>query len=144
MLAVRGDLTDPHDPAPPALAHGALFGFDVAVCVLAMHHFADPALAAARLAQRLRPGGVLCVVDFLEDGPPGELDPETRRRYDYTVEHRGFGRGQVAAVFAGAGVGEGFELVEIGSGYTTSCAGERQNRTLFLARGQKGRLIAEP
>jgi len=138
MMALRGDLASPEEPEDPRLRHRVLFDFDVAICVLAFHHFADPAQAAKRLADRLRPGGVLCVVDFLEEGLPVPIDPELRRMQNYTVEHHGFSKEQIWTMFNGAGAGVDFAIQEMGSGYTRCGAlGTKQERVLFLARGTK-------
>lgn len=71
MRAHQGNLCDPSDPDPAAFRGAEFWGFDVAAVGLGFHHFDDPGLAAARLAARLRPGGVLVILDFL---PHGEID----------------------------------------------------------------------
>lgn len=68
MHAVQGNLLDPNDPAPAALAGQEFFEFDIAVVGLGFHHFDDPALATRRLAERLKKGGVLMIVDFVPHG----------------------------------------------------------------------------
>lgn len=40
------------------------YDFDIVMVGLGWHHFEDPALAAKRLAARLKTGGVLCILDF--------------------------------------------------------------------------------
>ena len=71
MRAYQGNLCNPGDPNPPALASPEFFDFDIAAVGLGFHHFDDPKLAARRLAERLKPGGVLMILDFL---PHDELD----------------------------------------------------------------------
>ena len=68
MRAYQGNLCDPEDPAPAALASPSFFDFDIAAVGLGFHHFDDPTLAARRLVERLKPGGVLLVLDFLPHG----------------------------------------------------------------------------
>lgn len=68
MSARVGNLLDAEVPA--ALQVPELHGFDVAAVGMGFHHFADPALAARRLADRLRTGGVLFIVDFLPHADP--------------------------------------------------------------------------
>lgn len=65
--AVVGDLLAASGPSPAeALAGPDWYDFDVAVVGLGFHHFEDPALAAKRLTERLKPEtGVLVIVDFL-------------------------------------------------------------------------------
>lgn len=65
MHAVVGNLIDAKSPPPAHLAGPEFHDFDIAVVGLGFHHFDDPALAAKRLAERLKPGGVLMIVDFL-------------------------------------------------------------------------------
>jgi SAM-dependent methyltransferase len=63
MRAVVGNLIDA-SPSPE-LDGEEYFGFDVAAVGLGFHHFTDPGRAASRLAERLREGGTLFIVDFL-------------------------------------------------------------------------------
>lgn len=65
MHAVVGNLIDPKSPPPAHLSGPEYRNFDIAVVGLGFHHFEDPALAAKRLAERLKPGGVLMILDFL-------------------------------------------------------------------------------
>ncbi|KAL7773673.1 hypothetical protein CFE70_003639 [Pyrenophora teres f. teres 0-1] len=44
------------------------FNFDIATVGFGFHHFEDVVYAAGQLKQRLRPGGVLVINDFLEGG----------------------------------------------------------------------------
>ncbi len=74
MAAKVGNLLDPADPSPADFASGEWFNFDLAVVGLGFHHFEDPTLAAARLAERLRPGGVLMIVDFMSHPHHGEIE----------------------------------------------------------------------
>lgn len=65
MNAVVGDLLDAENPSPTGAEWD---GFDVATAGFAFHHFNDVVLAARRLKERLRPGGVVVISDFLEGG----------------------------------------------------------------------------
>ena len=65
MNAVVGDLLDAENPSPTGAEWD---GFDVATAGFAFHHFDDVVLAARRLKERLRPGGVVVISDFLEGG----------------------------------------------------------------------------
>ncbi|KAI8825071.1 S-adenosyl-L-methionine-dependent methyltransferase [Fimicolochytrium jonesii] len=70
VTAQQGDLLA--QPADPALASAEFYGFDIVACSLAFHHFADVDLAAQRMAERLKPGGVLLIIDLLHhDGGYG-------------------------------------------------------------------------
>lgn len=65
-VARVGDLITEEEP-PAELSGSDLQGFSVAAVTAGVHHFADPALAIRRLAGRLRPGGVLAIIDFVEE-----------------------------------------------------------------------------
>ena len=71
MRAYQGNLCVPDDPNPAAFSGPEFFNFDIVAVGLGFHHFDDPALAARRLAERLKDGGVLTILDFL---PHGKLD----------------------------------------------------------------------
>lgn len=64
MHAYQGNLCVPDDPSPAAFASPEFSSFDVAAVGLGFHHFDDPSLAARRLAERLKTGGVLVILDF--------------------------------------------------------------------------------
>lgn len=68
MSATVGNIFSESDPHPAHLAAEKFFNFDLAAVGLGFHHFEDPVLSATRLAERLRPGGVLLVIDFLPHG----------------------------------------------------------------------------
>lgn len=65
-IAQVGNLLTEAKPAS-ALNGQDLYGFDIAAIGLGVHHFADPALAIERLVERLKAGGVLLIVDFVEE-----------------------------------------------------------------------------
>lgn len=135
MHAYPGNLLDPSDPAPATLSPASFHSFDVAAVGLGFHHFGDPDLAARQLASRLRPGGVLFIVDFLPHGP-GHGDAPAHAG----VAHHGFSEGRVRGIFEGAGVGRGFGIEEMGEGvvfHGVGAGGEEMRRRVFIARGEK-------
>ena len=73
MYAYQGNLLDPNDPDPREFSGFDFHLFDIAVVGLGFHHFDDPALAAKRLVERLRPGGVLMILDFLPHGKVADV-----------------------------------------------------------------------
>lgn len=76
MSASVGNLLDPADPSPAGFASPEWFNFNLAVVGLGFHHFEDPMLAAARLAERLKPGGVLMIIDFMPHAHHGDIEVE--------------------------------------------------------------------
>lgn len=66
--AVVGDLFDKNNPSPKELSTPELQDFDFATVGFGFHHFEDVIHAARSLRNRLRPGGVLVISDFLEGG----------------------------------------------------------------------------
>jgi SAM-dependent methyltransferase len=111
---------------PDTISTPEFFNFDLAVVGMGFHHFDNLELATKRLVDRLKPGGVFLIIDFVthqkEDSPA-----------IHTIAHHGFDQHQVEKIFAGAG------LVEIGF---VQMDGQvqmpnRSPRTPFLARGRK-------
>lgn len=70
MRAYQGNLCVPEDPNPASLTSPEFYDFDIAAVGLGFHHFDDPKLAARRLAERLKVGGVLMILDFLPHEKP--------------------------------------------------------------------------
>jgi SAM-dependent methyltransferase len=140
MHAVLGNLLDASDPNPAALSGPDFFDFDIAVVGLGFHHFDDPALAAKRLAERLKKGGVFMIVDFM---PHGHFHGHDGHGHEHqakkTVTHMGFPEEEVKKAFEGAGVGGGFEYVVLGKGvvFEDKEKETKMERSVFMARGSK-------
>ncbi|KAI0012028.1 S-adenosyl-L-methionine-dependent methyltransferase [Xylariaceae sp. FL0662B] len=145
MHAVVGDLAPaPGTPASPSLSGPEYFGFDVAVVGGGLHHIGDPQAAAAGLVERLRPGGVLLVWDFLPHGPPHGHGHGHEGGTMNTVFHHGFSEDRIREIFETAGAGTRFRLVELGSAIMAGLGEEDEEsrkeaakRRVFLARGEK-------
>ncbi|KAF2851002.1 S-adenosyl-L-methionine-dependent methyltransferase [Plenodomus tracheiphilus IPT5] len=66
--AVVGDLFDKSNPSPTEFSAQEWSNFDIVTVGFGFHHFEDVVFAAGQLKERLRPGGVLVINDFLEGG----------------------------------------------------------------------------
>lgn len=163
MRAVVGNLIPSNGEGPSESISGPeFFDFDIAVVGLGFHHFDDPALAAKRLTERLKKGGVLMIIDFLPHAAHGghghghghhghhhghnHGDEKESQRDDYgkkaieTVTHNGFSEEDVKKMFVDAGAAGGFDYAVIGKGIVFSKvmeSGEDMTRTVFMARGSK-------
>ena len=62
MFAIQGDLNDPQ----LVLSEPEWSEFDAAIISMALHHVKDPVGFLSRLRKRVRRGGALVVVDFLQ------------------------------------------------------------------------------
>ncbi|KAK4248721.1 methyltransferase [Corynascus novoguineensis] len=133
MYAYQGNLCAPDDPNPPALASPEFSNFDIAAVGLGFHHFDDPALAARRLAERLKTGGVLLILDFLPHEKPDTSHPAAP-----TITHHGFTEEHIRSIFEEAGVGKNFALEEVAVVFHVSKEkGAGVKRKIFIARGNK-------
>lgn len=112
MFAAVGDLTVPGDPRPESLSGSEFFGFDLAAVGGGLHHFDNPELTITRLVERLRPGGVVFIWDFLTHG----AEDLRSHAASNTVLHHGFSEEQVRHIFTNAGAGKNFALEDLGSG----------------------------
>lgn len=67
MHAMVGNLIDASSSTSidPIFASKDFYDFDIAAVGLGWHHFPDPAYAAKQLAERLKVGGTLLIIDFL-------------------------------------------------------------------------------
>jgi SAM-dependent methyltransferase len=70
MRAVHGDVMEPS----AELQGKDWFGFDVAIMSMALHHVPQPVEMLSRLRERLREGGSLVLVEWLQDGPQAVSD----------------------------------------------------------------------
>ncbi|RFU35016.1 hypothetical protein B7463_g1331, partial [Scytalidium lignicola] len=140
MSAYQGNLLLPNDTDPASLSGPEFYGFDVAAVGLGFHHFNDPPLATKRLAERLKSGGVLLIIDFMPHASgQGHSHEGDGRDARHTVTHYGFSEDQVKKMFVDAGVGKGFEYQVVGEGvvFVRGEGVDEMKRTVFMARGEK-------
>ncbi|KAG5962995.1 hypothetical protein E4U56_003085 [Claviceps arundinis] len=132
-IAYFGNLLSPDDPSPENFSSPDFFDFDLAGVGLGFHHMDDCALAARQLALRLRPGGVLFIVDFITHAPPPSDQTSS-------VRHNGFTEQQIRDMFEGAGAGGNFAFHALPEDITFENAhgrGKHMARRVFIARGEK-------
>ncbi|MCJ1251406.1 hypothetical protein MMC30_008639 [Trapelia coarctata] len=160
MHAVQGDLME---PVGDALGSHDIFGFDVAVLSIALHHFDKPGVLIKRLMERLTDGAVLVVVDWTppchkksreqastassdhqhyHDHSHGTSNNHGHGQGNYpgthTVAHDGFTKQQMETMSAKAGCNKvDYVLHEHKSKVLAEIGMEKQ---LFFARGRKNRL----
>ena len=132
MMAVQGDLlaerTD-HLTTEPRLSDEELAGFDLVAICMALHHASDVELATRRLAERLRPGGVLLIIDWA-----GQADWHAHPAA-HTVSHESFSEEQIVSLFEQAGCCQpSFVLASEPSDVPPARSGKMQ---LFFARAKK-------
>lgn len=148
MIAYHGDLCVSTEEHPEAFKQPKFFSFDMACVGLGFHHFDDPDLAAKRLVSRLKPGGVLMIIDFLPHGPHSGHDDhhhghdhshdggedDLHKKAGKTVTHHGFSEERIKEIFVNAGAGTGFEIAKMG---VVTMGLRDMKRDLFMARGTK-------
>lgn len=102
--------------------------YDLIASSMTFHHVRDVAALTARLAERLRPGGCLCVAD---------LDPEGGRFHadNAGVFHFGFSRDELERIFREAGLA-GVQADTVSRVLRSSAAGTEEF-TIFLMVGRK-------
>ncbi|KAI9788849.1 MAG: hypothetical protein M1816_006513 [Peltula sp. TS41687] len=135
MFAYAGDLLEPTE----SIGGADLYGFDLVVVGLGLHHLADARLAMERLGRRLTDdgSGVLLVVDFLPHGlVPGGGGGGGDGDCGETVACGGFGEAEMVALMRRAGCRE-VRYVVLGKGVTCSPEGKKLERTVFMCRGRK-------
>ncbi|KAJ4298439.1 hypothetical protein N0V88_003469 [Collariella sp. IMI 366227] len=133
MHAYQGNICVAEDPNPTAFTASEFSNFDVAAVGLGFHHFDDPALAARRLAERLKTGGVLVILDFLPHDKPDASHPATS-----TITHHGFSEEQIKKIYEDAGLGKDFALEELAVVFHFSKENNTEvRRRIFMARGTK-------
>lgn len=129
MHAVQGDIIEPESTPSPELSTPAYFNFDLIVMCLALHHIEDPDNMILQLSKRLRPGGILLIIDWVSD----------REGIDFSklsVNRMGFEEVEVKSAYEKAGLEDwSWKLTSTPSPVPREIVGKQQ---LFFARGRKG------
>jgi len=132
VTAVVGDLLS--NPPTDNVCTPKFQDFDLAAIGLGFHHFSDQAAALQRLTERLKPGGVLLIVDLTGDHPMQREGHQAMK----TMHKGGFEEEEVRQLFEGVGLMEfGFETLPE---TMRMKRGERKfEREVFVAKGRKPR-----
>lgn len=96
--AYVGNLTSAADPAE-SFSDPRFFNFDLVAIGFGFHHFDNLPLTTARLVERLKPGGILMILDFK---PHAKED--LKGDVGNTITHHGFDEEAVRKIFEGAGL----------------------------------------
>ncbi|ESK92207.1 hexaprenyldihydroxybenzoate methyltransferase [Moniliophthora roreri MCA 2997] len=103
--------------------------FDVVICCMSYHHFADPLLTSRKLAYFLKPGGYLFVADVESTQDCAEILPSSA---SHVVAHKhGFSQEVVKSFFQEA------DLVSFDFRRVTKARKNGREVNIFLARGIK-------
>lgn len=109
---------------------------DIIIVSMALHHFPDPHLAMKRLAERLQKGGVLWIIEMLEEPHSADehkrVSPETAQ----TVHKHGFGVDEMKGLFLGAGFGD-TDVKLLDRKFEMTIHGHALEKTIIFARGAK-------
>ena len=130
--AFVGDLLDSRGPQD-SISGPEFFHFDLAVVGYGFHHFEDLDTATSRLVSRLKPGGVLLIVDFdthakLEGDNPAKA----------LIAHQGFGEQEVKSLFGRSSLVD-VGVLEMDGTVEIKKPGDEAaiHRKVFLGRGRK-------
>ena len=126
-------------PPPVELNGPELHNFDVVAVGGGLHHFEDPAKAIGRLAQRLKVGGVLLIVDFVKEGDDGGEAGYGRlpTGAEHTIRKYGFNESEMREMMKDHGLGD-FGWREMPERVEMKLhEGKPVSRKGFLARGVK-------
>ncbi|EEA23809.1 conserved hypothetical protein [Talaromyces marneffei ATCC 18224] len=109
---------------------------DVIVVSMALHHFPNPQLAMKRLADRLKRGGVLWIVEMLEESHSADEHKRISPESEETIHKHGFGVDEMKGLFLGAGFGE-TEVKVLDRPLEMTIHGHDLKKTIIFARGSK-------
>lgn len=135
MHALHGDLlgTSPTAPAVPA----DIKDFDLVVMSMALHHVDDAQALINALVAKLRPNGVLLVVDWVDSKEAGCKEAGWMKDgpVGHCVSRQGFEGEEMKGVFERSGLGNwGWRWAKDRAAMPEEFGGQQQ---FFLARGQK-------
>ena len=137
MRAVHGDLVNTMTNPSVDLTSPEFTDFDLVAMSMALHHVDDPGLMIKTLSEKLGPGGVLLIIDWVSESESGcaPIRAPADSLIKHAVSRMGFEEKELEAWFAEAGLGEfGWRWFSSRSQMPEEQGGPKQ---LFLARAVK-------
>ena len=136
MHAVQGDILAPTETPYADLSSADFSDFDLIVVSMALHHVQEPQAIMKTLAQKLRSGGTLLIVDWLasEESNCSSENSESHHAAKHTVSRHGFNEGEMRDYMKDAGLVPDWKLFASKSKVPREISGEKQ---LFLSKGRK-------
>ncbi|KAL8769245.1 MAG: hypothetical protein Q9209_004746 [Squamulea sp. 1 TL-2023] len=143
MFAVQGDMLASGENNMSRFTGKEWFGFDVAIMSMALHHVISPDHAVKMLVERVKEGCSVLIVDWIS----GTTERPTRCEHNagagempgaQTTTREGFTKAEMEKMLLDAGCQDvGFMQAREPS--YLDLGEQRLRRTLFLAKGKKGK-----
>ncbi|KAI5291853.1 hypothetical protein KEM54_005289 [Ascosphaera aggregata] len=139
VRGVAGDISSVDPAEITKLSDSELFGFDMAVIVMALHHVPDPARTIRNLLARVRVGGSVVVIDWIDDGQlfgveQKGAESEEAKQAIKTVTKHGFTKAELEGYYRAAGCEEESVRVDINE-EVSRVPSRRGDPHFFVARG---------
>jgi SAM-dependent methyltransferase len=137
MHAIQGDIIEPESTPSPELDTPAFFNFDLIVMCMALHHIENPENMILQLSKRLRPGGVLLIIDWVShsDSKGREGGTSSMDFSKLSVNRLGFEEDEVKTAYDKAGLEDwSWKWTSTPSQVPREIGSKQQ---LFFARGRK-------
>ncbi|KKK15696.1 hypothetical protein ARAM_007255 [Aspergillus rambellii] len=137
MVGIKADLLG--ESVPAEISGPEFYDFDVIVVSMALHHFQKPELAMSRLAERLKKGGVLIIIDIIpehQDDKDNGLRHVTPSEVAETIHRHGFSQEDMNKLYGDAGFATGFKYQVIEEPLVFKKGDNVFHRTIFMARAE--------
>ncbi|KAF4995186.1 hypothetical protein FGRMN_5324 [Fusarium graminum] len=137
MRAMQGDLIDPESTPSDELDTPAFFNFDLVAMCMALHHIEDHEDMILQLSKRLRPGGILLIVDWVSQAENSNLQSGIGAMSisNRNSKRMGFEEEDIKTGYEKAGLEDiSWKWASAPSQVPREVGGKQQ---LFLARGMK-------
>jgi len=143
IRGIAGDISSDDAAEIEKLSDEQYFNFDFAIIVMALHHVPDPARTIRDLIGRVKVGGSVVVVDWIDDGHLMGVSPETKgtaeelaeaKKAIETVTKHGFTQEELVDLFKKAGCEDEGIKVDINE-EVSEVPVRKGNPHFFVARG---------